>query len=126
GKLAWLLVHGSILSRVGASTKSGAVQYRPQFEAYTRGEWYHYCATDSDLHRYVRGDEPPRIAKLASDLKQAAKRSGDVILQVKQRTWGTMCAFTHGGVVQVKARTFGDEVRQSYTGDHSSKLLAGC
>ncbi|WP_333969329.1 hypothetical protein, partial [Burkholderia orbicola] len=26
GKLAWLLVHGSILSRVGASTKLGAVQ----------------------------------------------------------------------------------------------------
>ncbi|MFP3532974.1 hypothetical protein SB768_25865, partial [Burkholderia sp. SIMBA_043] len=25
GKLAWLLVHGSILSRVGASTKLGAV-----------------------------------------------------------------------------------------------------
>ncbi|WP_231748269.1 hypothetical protein, partial [Burkholderia sp. ABCPW 14] len=26
GKLAWLLAHGSILSRVRASTKSGAVQ----------------------------------------------------------------------------------------------------
>ncbi|WP_218921217.1 hypothetical protein, partial [Burkholderia sp. ABCPW 11] len=28
-KLAWLLVHGSILSRVGASTKLGAVQAPP-------------------------------------------------------------------------------------------------
>ncbi|WP_231753118.1 hypothetical protein, partial [Burkholderia sp. TSV86] len=28
GKLAWLLVHGSILSRVGASTKLGAVHNR--------------------------------------------------------------------------------------------------
>ncbi|MFP3507463.1 hypothetical protein, partial [Burkholderia sp. SIMBA_062] len=32
GKLAWLLVHGSILSRVGASTKSGAVQIADQEE----------------------------------------------------------------------------------------------
>ncbi|WP_230948175.1 hypothetical protein, partial [Burkholderia vietnamiensis] len=29
GKLAWLLVHGSILSRVGASTKLGAVHKTP-------------------------------------------------------------------------------------------------
>ncbi|QGA38182.1 hypothetical protein GAS19_11520 [Burkholderia glumae] len=29
GKLVWLLVHGSILSRVGAYTKLGAVQGAP-------------------------------------------------------------------------------------------------
>ena len=97
--------------------------YRPQFEAYTRGQWYHYCARDSEVVRYVRGEEPPRIGKLASDLKRVMGPAGDVISQVKQRTWGAMCAFTHGGVVQVKARINGDEVRQSYTDVDAGKLI---
>ncbi|MCA8143575.1 DUF6988 family protein [Burkholderia multivorans] len=109
---------------IGTGVRGSAFAlYRPQFEAYARAEWYHYCATDLEIGRYVRGEEPPRIGKLATDLKQVKERSGDVIWQVKHRTWGAMCAFTHGGAVQVKARMCGNEIRQSYTDDHAGKLL---
>ena len=97
--------------------------YRPQFEAYARGLWYQYCAADAEIHRYVRGEEPPRIGKMASDLKRVTGYPGHVILEVKQRTWGAMCAFTHGGAVQVKARSVGDEIRQSYSDRHAAQLL---
>ena len=97
--------------------------YRPQFEAYARGLWYQYCASDVDVNSYVRGEEPPRIGKIASDLKGVTGYPGHVVLEVKQRTWSAMCAFTHGGTVQVKARAVGDEIRQSYSDRHAAQLL---
>jgi hypothetical protein len=34
-----------------------------------------------------------------------------------------MCAFTHGGAIQVKARALKDEIRQSFTDGHTSQLI---
>ncbi|TCG04911.1 hypothetical protein BZM27_37435 [Paraburkholderia steynii] len=97
--------------------------YRPQFEAYARGLWYQYCASDANVDRYMQGAEPPRISKIASDLAKVTGYPGRVVLEVKQGTWGAMCAFTHGGAVQVKARSVGDEIRQSYSDRHAAQLL---
>jgi hypothetical protein len=113
-------VHTLIESNVRGSAFA---LYRPQFEAYARGLWYQYCATDTEVTRYVRGEEPPRIGKIASDLADITGDSGRVVLEVKRRTWGTMCAFTHGGAVQVKARSVRDEIRQSYSDLHAAQLL---
>jgi len=33
--------------------------YRPQFEAYIRGSWYHRCATDNQVNALISGGEPP-------------------------------------------------------------------
>ncbi|WP_430231787.1 DUF6988 family protein [Paraburkholderia tropica] len=97
--------------------------YRPQFEAYARGLWYQYCASDTDVDRYMQGAEPPRIGKIASDLETVTGYPGSVVLEVKKGSWGAMCAFTHGGAVQVKARSVGDEIRQNYSDRHAAQLL---
>ncbi|MDR5748908.1 hypothetical protein QCE73_37690 [Caballeronia sp. LZ029] len=97
--------------------------YRPQFEAYARGLWYQYCASDADVKRYVNGTEPPRIGKIASDLATVTGDPGRVVEAVKEGTWAAMCAFTHGGAVQVKARSANDEIRQNYSDRHAAQLL---
>lgn len=97
--------------------------YRPQFEAYTRAHWYFYCATDAQLGDFVQGREPPRMSQLVGDLEQVMGRPGEVIRRVKDQTWREMCAFTHGGAIQVKARALRDEIRQSFTDAHTGQLI---
>nr|WP_157379449.1 hypothetical protein [Burkholderia ubonensis] len=63
------------------------------------------------------------MKKLVSDLETTAAGIGDLIRQVKQDAWRSMCAFTHGGAIQVKARAVRDEIRQSFTDEHTGQLL---
>jgi len=95
--------------------------YRPQFEAYTRAHWYFACASDAKLEEFVHGGEPPGMRKLADDLQETLGQPGEIIRRVKDQTWRSMCAFTHGGAIQVKARALKDEIRQSFTDGHTSQ-----
>ncbi|MGF6637286.1 DUF6988 family protein [Paraburkholderia sp. MM6662-R1] len=97
--------------------------YRPQFEAYVRANWYYDCATDAELEKFVQGGEPPKMHDLANDLEGALGQPGEIIRRVKDQAWRSMCAFTHGGAVQVKARAVKDEIRQSFTDGHVSQLI---
>ncbi|CAE6900396.1 hypothetical protein R69749_08116 [Paraburkholderia domus] len=97
--------------------------YRPQFEAYTRALWFHVCASDSALEGFVGGGEPPPMGELASDLAKTLGSQGEVVRSVKEQSWRSMCAFTHGGAIQVKARAMKDEIRQSFTDEHTSQLI---
>lgn len=97
--------------------------YRPQFEAYTRAHWYFACASDAKLEEFVQGGEPPGMRKLANDLQETLGQPGEIIRRVKDQTWRSMCAFTHGGAIQVKARALKDEIRQSFTDGHTSQLI---
>ncbi|WP_181159286.1 DUF6988 family protein [Burkholderia contaminans] len=97
--------------------------YRPQFEAYVRANWYLECASEGDLEKFVEGEEPPRMPQLTADLAVALGQAGEIIGSVKAQAWRSMCAFTHGGAVQVKARAIKDEIRQSFTDEHTSKLI---
>ncbi|WP_415858368.1 DUF6988 family protein [Burkholderia ubonensis] len=113
---------GHVLIERGVRGSAFAL-YRPQFEAYVRGHWYAVCATDDQLAMFIGGDDPPSMKKLVSDLETTAAGIGDLIRQVKQDAWRSMCAFTHGGAIQVKARAVRDEIRQSFTDEHTGQLL---
>ncbi|WP_176042768.1 DUF6988 family protein [Burkholderia stabilis] len=97
--------------------------YRPQFEAYVRANWYFDCASDEELEKFVQGGEPPKMHQLTTDLAGTLGQAGEIIRSVKDQAWRSMCAFTHGGAVQVKARAIKDEIRQSFTDEHTSKLI---
>ncbi|VWD33685.1 hypothetical protein BLA17378_07517 [Burkholderia aenigmatica] len=102
---------------------SAFAMYRPQFEAYVRANWYLECASDGELAKFVEGGEPPKLPQLTADLAGALGQAGEIISSVKAQAWRSMCAFTHGGAVQVKARAIRDEIRQSFTDEHTSKLI---
>lgn len=44
--------------------------FRPQFEAYVRGAWYHFCAAEDELLRFLRGAQPPPIDALIEQLER--------------------------------------------------------
>jgi hypothetical protein len=113
---------GHVLIERGVRGSAFAL-YRPQFEAYVRGHWYADCATEDQLATFVSGEDPPHMNRLVDDLEESSGGIGGLIRQVKQDTWRNMCAFTHGGSIQVKARAVRDEIRQSFTDDHTGQLL---
>jgi hypothetical protein len=99
--------------------------YRPQFEAYLRGAWYHRCATDRQVADLISGNEPPSPGEQMAALEQSGAFDLGSLLRLKKMTWKNLCDFTHGGSIQVKVRaaTVG-EIAQNFKPKHVASLLA--
>jgi len=97
--------------------------FRPQFEAYVRGVWYHFCATEDDLLRFLSGSQPPHIDTLIEQLERRGAFSEGNLRRMKSETWRNLCDFTHGGAIQVKARNTRDEIVRNYRLEHVAGLL---
>ncbi|MBX3651411.1 MAG: hypothetical protein KF771_08545 [Burkholderiales bacterium] len=78
--------------------------YRPQFEAYLRGAWYHRCATDNQINDLIAGGEPPSPKEQMVALENCGAFDVGSLQNLKQIAWKNLCDFTHGGSIQVKAR----------------------
>ena len=97
--------------------------FRPQFESYVRGVWYHRCATEEHVTSFLVGTEPPRIAVLIQALEALPAFDAGSLSAMKKETWRNLNDFTHGGMVQVKARNSRDEVASNYKHEHIAGLL---
>jgi hypothetical protein len=97
--------------------------FRPQFESYVRGVWYHRCATDQQVASFIGGAEPPKMAALIQALEALPGFSDGSLNLIKKGTWRNLNDFTHGGTIQVKARNSRDEVASNYKHDHVAGVL---
>lgn len=102
---------------------SGFALFRPQFEAYVRGAWYCFCATEDEIIKFLRGSEPPRIDRLIEQLELRGAFDEGTLRRMKSELWRNLCDFTHGGQIQVKTRNTRDEVVRNYKLEHVSGLL---
>jgi hypothetical protein len=110
---------------VGAGVHSAAFAlYRPQFEAYLRGAWYHGCATDDQIAGLIAGEEPPPPAEQMAALERSGAFNPGSLLRLKKMSWKNLCDFTHGGTTQVKVRaaTMG-EIAQDFKPKHVASML---
>lgn len=88
---------------------------RVAFEAYVRGEWLALCATDTQIRRFLKGGDPPKIDQLLRALeKKDAFKEGRLSL-IKKRTWKTMCAYTHTGGLHVQRWNTADSIEPNYS-----------
>ena len=97
--------------------------FRPQFEAYVRGAWYYFCASESQIDKFLRGGDPPRINAQIADLENMGGFDAGSLSRMKAQVWNNLNDFTHGGVTQVKARNTRDGVIQSYKPKHVVGLV---
>lgn len=110
---------------IGTGVYSAAFAlYRPQFEAYIRGAWYHRCATDEQVKGIIAGEEPPSPKVQMVALENAGAFEPGSLVRFKDMTWRNLCDFTHGGTIQVKVRvsTLG-EIAQDFKMEHIAALL---
>ncbi len=96
---------------------------RPQFEAYLRGMWFHRCATDAQILRFLAGKEPPNVGNLIEAVQKLEGFDEKVLGKVKKEFWRNLSDFTHGGSIQVKARNTKDEITSNYLPEHIAGLL---
>jgi len=88
---------------------------RVAFEAYVRGEWLALCATDTQIRRFLKGRDPPKIDQLLRALeKKDAFKEGRLSL-IKKRTWKTICAYTHTGGLHVQRWNTADGIEPNYS-----------
>lgn len=97
--------------------------FRPQFEAYVRGVWYHRCATDAQVSSFIGGVQPPKINVLIAEIEKLEAFDEKLLSSTKRQLWSNLNDFTHGGTTQVKARCTMDEITQNYKEEHITNLL---
>jgi hypothetical protein len=91
------------------------VLLRVAFEAYVRGEWLALCATDTQVQKFLKGWEPPKIDKLLDALAQKdAFREGRLSL-IKERNWKALCGYTHTGGIHVQRWNTSDAIQANYS-----------
>ena len=96
-KISVSLQHLSIEHHTGIHTLvdhgvlgSAFALFRPQFEAYVRGVWYHFCATEDDLLRFLSGSQPPHIDTLIEQLERRGAFSEGNLRRMKAKL-GAVC-----------------------------------
>lgn len=83
-------------------------------EAMYRGLWVNFCATDTEVERFERKDELPKMADLASAID--SKYQGDGFFEdLKKRAWPALCSYTHTGMLQLGRRFTGQNVQPNYS-----------
>ena len=96
---------------------------RPQFETYVRGVWFHRCASEREISKFLAGEEPPRTAALVQAIEAVSGFSEGILEGMKRGIWRNLNDFTHGGTIQVKARNSADEVGSNWKHEHCAGLL---
>ena len=76
---------------------------RPMFEAYVRGMWLMYAATNEDIDRAGR-DQFPSYSDIVTGLDQSHHFSSRPFAAIKHQTWKRLCSWTHTGSQQFLAR----------------------
>ncbi|MCC4118764.1 hypothetical protein LLG90_25755 [Aromatoleum toluclasticum] len=96
---------------------------RVEFEAYVRGEWLSQCASDGLVEAFIQGKEPPRMDCLLEQLEMLDSFNEKVLSQIKQKTWKSMCAYTHTGGLHVQRWNTEDGIEANYAKEEIVEVL---
>lgn len=94
--------HKSIVLTTTAGYFSSAFALvRLQFEAYIRGAWTSYCATDKEVDTYKNDKLEVRIGTMIAQLEEKEAFNIGVLSNIKSESWTAMNSFTHTGVLPI-------------------------
>lgn len=96
---------------------------RCEFEAYVRGEWLAQCASDAVIEVFIRGKEPPKIACMLEQLEMLESFNEKVLSRIKQKSWNSMCAYTHTGGLHVQRWNSAESIEANYAKDEILEVL---
>jgi hypothetical protein len=78
---------------------------RPTIEAYVRGLWLRYAATDQELDKAGRDQfANDFFGKIVADLEMPGRFDHGALSHLKGETWRRLCSYTHTGYQQIGAR----------------------
>lgn len=84
------------------------------FEAYVRGSWLLYCASETDLDRFENDNLDRSFGSLISDLEKLEAYSVGVLSQAKRDSWNMLNSLTHSGYHHVRRRKTQKSIEANY------------
>lgn len=103
---------------------SGFALVRLEFEAYVRGVWLAHCANDDEIEKFLSGNwDPPKIDNLLSSIEKIPEFSVQVLSDVKNRSWKSMCGYTHSGGLHVQRWNTSDGIEPNYSSGEVEEVL---
>ncbi len=108
--------HNSIVILTGYRLYgSAAALIRLIFEAYVRGVWLYYSATEDELNKFKNDKLKKHFYEIIEDLEKHEAFSEGTISHVKKLSWKTMNSATHSGFYQVLRRNTENEIAPNYS-----------
>ena len=102
---------------------SAKALYRPQVEAYIRGLWFHFCASEKQLKRFLDKDCLPQIGQILEALERHDADIWGALRETKEGIWKRLCDETHGGRQQVLSRFANDEIGRCFSAEEAFRFL---
>lgn len=90
---------------------------RCEFDAYLRGCWLAFIATEKQVESFSEGVEPPKVWQIVRDLEEHPSFKSGVLKLVKDQTYPMMCDFNHTGIGQVSRNLTEEGIGRAYDDD---------
>ncbi len=88
---------------------------RIEFEAYVRGQWLRYCASDDEVETFKERDKLDKtFGEIIGDLEGHEAFDVGVLSKIKGESWTAMNSFTHTGRLQVVRRLSATKIGSNY------------
>lgn len=94
---------------------------RSVFEAYLRGLWLKYCATETQVTEFFDGKEPPNT--MVAEIEATPDFSNGVLSRIKKESWNAMCEFTHTGGLHLQRWQSHDAVEPKFNEEEIEECL---
>lgn len=93
---------------------SAAALVRLEFEAYVRGVWLLYCASDLEIEKFKKDKLDKNFGQLIEDIEKHGAFNVGTLSHVKNASWKAMNSFTHSGLYQIVRRSTANEIMPNY------------
>ena len=92
-------------------------------EAFVRGVWFQYCASDSHIESFQKDKLNRNFGEMINDIEQLEGYSGGQLSAAKKSGWATLNSYTHTGYLQVVRRTTEDYVEPNYLPEEVDEMV---
>ena len=83
-------------------------------ESMYRGLWINFCATDAEIQDFERSDGlPVTMTEMARAIDEKYRAVG-FFEDLKNRSWRSLCSYTHTGLLQLGRRFTGVNLQPAY------------
>jgi len=96
---------------------------RLQFEAYLRGVWLSYCATDQAIEKFKNDKLDVRIGTMISALEKQDAFNVGVLSNIKNDSLSAMNSFTHAGVLSINRYFSATEIGSNFSPEEINGTL---
>src|SRR5713226_2474756 len=104
-----------VLLSVHALYGSAFALIRLEVEAYVRGVWLRYSASESEIEQFKKDKLDKTFSQLIEDLEKHDAFNVGVLSRFKANSWTALNSFTHSGLSQVIRRNTAGEIAPNYS-----------